>query len=279
MKNSNRMWTMRSDGNLDFSTKQTLTKLRSKPDTMWNHPLILVVVIAFCALVDFSNFKQLFDSFLFDRPIARITGIVAFLIAYDVLPIWIGIDLKKKYQGYKVNQRIINIMMGVFVLAFLANLGLRLVTKDMVLPVASDIFSGTINGEVRGGDTGGNSSLATMYAIFGTIIPLITSLASGAISYVMANPLYKERMALEKQHNLITSRIQELIATLEEYESNKDYFDRLSSDDNEKYEANKAMIEAHKQYLIDHTHERIEESQGNPTSTNILSKPPLKEIA
>ena len=272
MKNSNRMWTMRSDGNLDFSTKQTLTKLRSKPDTMWNHSLVLVVVIAFCALVDFSNFKQLFDSFLFARPIERLTGIVAFLIAYDALPIWIGIDLKKKYQGYKVNQKIINIMMGTFVLAFLVNLGLRLVTKDMVLPVTSDIFSGTISGKVSGRDASGNSSLATMYATFGTIIPLFTSLASGTISYIMANPLYKERMALEKQHNLITARIQELMATLEEYESNKDYFDRLSTDDNEKYEANRAMIEAHKQYLIDHTHERIEESQGNPTSTNILSK-------
>lgn len=278
MKNNNRLWKIGKDGQLIFDTCDEVTKRRSKPEIFWNHPIFLVIIISSCLLVDFFNFKQLFDSFLFDGPYARATGIIAFLIAYDAIPIWLGINLKKMDLGYRVNKIMIKIMIAVFILAFFANISMRIVTRDLVLPLTSDIFSGTINGDVNSINQGQtNEKLVIMYAIFGSIIPLITSLASGTISYAISNPLHNEKIALEKQNNLLNKKIEELNTVLEEYNNNEDYIKRLKFDDTKRYIANRDMISAHKGYLINYVHERIEEDQGNPTSTSILSKPSTKE--
>ena len=270
MRTNESLWVMRRDGNLGFTTRSKVTQLRSRPDTMWNHPVMLILVITACTIVDLLNFKQVFDAFIFDSLMGRIVGILAFLIAFDFIPIWVGLNLKKKTQGYKVNTVVIKIMMGAFVLAFVVNFALRIATREMVLPEGS-IFSGAIDGEVVVEESEGNQMLVYVYAVLTSIVPLITSLASGGISFLMSNPLYKEMMDLEKQRNLLLSDIESVNATLAEYDADQEYFKRMLKYDAEKYAAAQEMIIRHQQYLKDYVREQLAEHLADPTSTTVLT--------
>ena len=279
MRKTNRLWTIRPDGHLKLTANKEINKLRSKPDTLWNHPIFLVIVVGLCMLVDFFNFKHLFDSFLLTASLARASGIIAFLIAYDAIPLWLGIALKKKSQGYKVDQLMIYIMIAVFVLAFAINVGLRIATKDIILPESSKVYSDQLYGTVTSTATNQtDSSLVLMYAIFVSVIPVITSLASGTISYLMANPLKKEKLRCEEELDQIKESMSMLRTVLAEYENNSGYLERLWADDDAKYASAKGTIEAHKAQLIHYTRQKLEEHLGDPTSTNILSKPMFKEV-
>lgn len=271
MRKNENLWVIRRDGNLGFTTRSKITRLRSRPDTMWNHPLMLIVIIATCGLVDLLNFKQVFDAFIFDSLIARIVGILAFLIAFDFIPIWAGLNLKKKNQGYKVNTAVIKIMTCAFILAFVVNFALRIATREMVLPEGG-VFSGEINGDVTTPALqGGNHMLVYVYAVLTSIVPLITSLASGGISFLMSNPLHKEMMDIEKRKNLLLSDIESVNATLEEYDADKAFFERMLKDDAEKYAAARIMVTRHQQYLKDYVRERLAEHLADPTSTTVLT--------
>lgn len=266
------LYIMRSDGNIEFKTKSRINAMEAKPDTVWNHTFILCLIVLICMAVDFFNFKQVFDSFLLDRPLARAAGILAFLIAFDVLPIWIGLNLKKKSQGYKINAPVLIMMIGVFVLGFAANLALRAVTKTMVIPPDS-IFSGGINGEVQApSDTGANPELALVYAAVAIIIPLITSIASGTVSYLISDPLKKHMLKLEKEHDVLTGALQYLSATEEEYKKIEDTREHILKREEEKYEEAKMMVIMHSQYLKDYVREQLAIHLADPVSTNVLSK-------
>lgn len=271
MRNNENLWVIRKDGNLGFTTRSKITRLQARPDTMWNHPVMLVIVIAACALVDLLNFKQVFDAFIFDSLIARIVGILAFLIAFDFIPIWAGLNLKKKTQGYKVNTTVIKIMMGAFALAFVVNFALRIATREMVLP-EGEVFSGVINGDVAMPEPQqGNRMLVYVYAVLTSIVPLITSLASGGISFLMSNPLQRERLELEKRKNLLLSDIESVNATLAEYDADGEYYERMLAEDAEKYTAAQQMVERHRQHLKDYVREQLAEHLADPTSTTVLT--------
>jgi len=263
------LWNRDKQGNLSFETKNRIAVVRAKPDTLWNHPFLLAVVIILCATVDFVCFQQLFDSFLLDSPLIRWTAILGMLFAFDFVPVYLGLNYRKRVQEYNISGKILLIMVAVFTLAFAANSYLRMAFKDLVMPdlteSASSVF-GSVNTETT------VSSRAAPYAIFASIVPLLTSIGSFTISFFMANPLKAEKLTLEKERNELADRIGQIDALLQEYEADPNIYERLLDDDDKKYETIKQLIYDKRETYRDYVRERIKEYLGNPVDTNILAK-------
>jgi len=269
------LWERDSQGNLKFGAKKRVAKARTRPDTLWNHPVFLVVVILLCATVDFMCFKQLFDSFLLDAPAIRWTTIFGMLFAFDFVPIYLGLNYRKRRQGYNVSAGMLAAMAAIFVLAFAVNVYLRIAFRDLVLPDLSQTSS-SVFGSVSTGSAG--SARALPYAIFASVVPLLTSVGSFAISYFMANPLRQEKLALDAERDELSDRIGQLDAVLQEYDADPDFQGRLKADDEEKYTAMRQLIREKRETYRDYVRERIKEHLGDPVANNILAKP-LKEAS
>ena len=275
LRNKEPLWGRDGQGNLEFKTKKRVARLRTKPDTLWNHPVLLVVIIFLCAAVDFVCFQQLFDSFLMDARLIRWTAIIGMLLAFDFVPVYLGLNLRKRLQGYNVNKAMLVAMLAVTLLAFGVNVYLRIQFRDLVLPdltaSSSSIFGSLSTGTAV-------SSRALPYAIFASAIPLFTSLCSFTISYFMANPLRAEKLALDNEHNELADRIGQIEAILREYDANPDFHGRLTGDDNDRFGAMKQMIKEKRETYRDYVRERIKEHLGEAAANNELSKP-LKVVA
>ena len=275
INNNKPLWDRDDQGNLHFNVKHRVANLRTKPDTLWNHPLALIVIITLCAFVDFMCFKQLFDSFLLDSPLIRWTGILGMIFAFDFVPVYLGLNVRKRLQKYNVSITILIVMGLIFTLAFAANIYLRISFKDLVMPDLTT-SSTSIFGSVSTEST--VSSRALPYAIFAGILPLLTSIGSFTISFLMANPLKAEKLALDTEHNELADSIGQIDALLQEYEADPDFYGRLMGDDENKYGVMKQMIREKRDTYRDYVRERIKEFLGNPTASNVLSNP-LKEVA
>lgn len=269
------LWERDSQGNLKFGAKKRVARERARPDTLWNHPAFLVVVILLCATVDFMCFKQLFDSFLMDAPAIRWTTIFGMLFAFDFVPIYLGLNYRKRRQGYNVSAGMLTVMALIFVLAFAVNVYLRIAFRDLVLPDLTQT-STSVFGSVSTGTAG--SSRALPYAIFASIVPLLTSIGSFAISFFMANPLRQEKLALDRERDELSDRIGQMDAVLQEYDADPEFEKRLTADDEEKYGAMQHTILEARETYRDYVRERIKEHLGDPVANNILAKP-LKEVS
>lgn len=273
-KNNETLWSRDNQGNLQFGTKRRIAKERTKPDTLWNHPFLLVVIIVLCAAVDSICFKQLFDSFLLDAPLIRWTAILGMLFAFDFVPVYLGLNLKKRLQSYNVSIAVLITMVAILAIAFAVNVYLRIEFKDLVMPDLTE-SSTSIFGSVSAESN--VSSRAFPYAVFASIVPLLTSIGSFTISFFMANPLKAEKLAFDSEHNELADHIGQIDALLQEYEADPDFYGRLTQDDDAKFEAMRQMIREKRETYRDYVRERIKEHLGNPIANNILAKP-LKEV-
>lgn len=256
-------WRLDNQGNIKFITRDWISSKRDKPDTFWNHPILLGVIIIVCALVDFACFMQIFGKLLPDTELVRWVSILGMLFAFDFVPVYLGLNLRKRLQGYNVKELMLIAMVGVFALAFLTNVYLRISLRDLILP---NLVDETIT-----------SPYAVTFAVFASILPLLTSIGSFTISYSMANPLNTEKLALETERNHLMDSIGQIDALLKEYDADGDFYDRLISDDNKQYETMKQMIREKREEYRDYVREMIKEQLGEELSTNTLSKP-LKEV-
>jgi len=273
-KKSVSIWAMGERGQIIFNARNKTRKERHQPDSVWNHSIFLVLMIGACAIIDYYCFKSLFDSFLLDKPVVRSLSIGAMLFAFDFIPIYLGMNLRKRMQGYNVAIPIIISMASCFIIAFGANVLLRIVFKDLAMPdlsEASTSMFGSVNTETA------TSSRAMPYAVFSSILPLLTSIGSFLISYTMSNPLKQEMKQLEKEHSILSDNIGQLEAILAEYEADPDFFNRITRDDEEKYEIMRWMIFEKREKYRDDVRQRIKEYLRDATANSELSIP-LKEV-
>ncbi|MGN0362500.1 MAG: hypothetical protein ACI4ET_06635 [Bilifractor sp.] len=273
----NTLWIKKKDGNLYFPGRHQMTSAKKKPESGWYHPITLTVIIFVCCAVDLFNFKGLFDSFMFDNLFARIIGITAFLIAYDIIPVYLGSELKKKTQGFNVNTPMLIIMLAIFIMAFVINCMLRYATRNLVLPDMTQMF-GSVSTQNAETQVSFFNDLPLVNCVFSSIVPLITSLASGTISFAMADPLKGELLRLEEERNVMNDRISELTSIITEYQSYKNYKEYLETLDEKEYQTAREQIEAQRKLLQDHVRTRLAEASANPASSNLLLDPNKADI-
>ena len=260
---------MDKQGQLHFGVRKRLLQDEARPYSKWEHPFTAVIVMILCAVLDFIMFRQLFSSFLYDAVAVQWLSIIGMLIGFDLAPIYLGIAVKKCNQGFKPDQLLVTAFLTAFVLALTGNILLRIVMKDMVLPDLST-YTTSLIGDVAVTETVNERALP--YAVFASCLPIVTSMVSFGISYVTANPLKKISEKLNTEQNILEDAIQQISATLKEYEEDGDYLEKLLDDDREQFRETCSFVQERMAYYCDYVRERIKEFLGNPASTNILSK-------
>lgn len=269
MKNNGQFYKMDRQGNLVFSRRGELAKEYGKGDSGWESQRVAIGVMAACGILDFVMFYQLFSSFLYDSQAVLMLAILGMLIGFDLGSIYIGIVLKKRRQGIDAGLVVAAAMGVAFLVAFIANIALRIGVKDLVLPDLSSLTTSAF-GEVSQADTG--SDLALLYALFASALPVVTSLVSFGISFQTANPLKQRMQKLRMEQVKLEDDIVKIEALLMEYDADSDYFARLLLEDEEKYRDTLEFIKEKMLHYCDYVRERLKEHLGDPVANNVLSQ-------
>ena len=264
---NNNAWTMGKDGQIVFNTLDTVAKKRFSPDTKWEHPVAALLIMVVCGTLDFVMFRQLFASFLYDRVWVQWLSIIGMLIGFDLAPIYLGMEAKKKNQGLNASRILITVFAVAFITAFIFNLGLRIAFKDQVLPDLEAMTS-SIFGDVSMGTPANERALP--YALFAAFLPVVTSLVSFGISFATFNPLKQRLKGLREAQYRLERDMDSIRAALVEYCEDKDFIKRIMADDDRNYRIARRMAKEKAFSYLDYVRERITEHIGTPTAANAL---------
>ncbi|MBR0153474.1 MAG: hypothetical protein IJM26_06785 [Lachnospiraceae bacterium] len=261
-----RFWALNRQGSLVFTTRDDLVRLGYRPDTVFDWPAASFIVMIVCGLVDIAMFLQLFGAVLYDSAFFRIAATLVLFVGFDFGPVYLGLQVRRAHDGYRVNRAMECLFLAAFLLAFLTSAYLRYYARDIILP--ADSFSGS--SEVN--------PLAVPWTVFGSAAPLITSLVSFAISYFTYHPLENEKKRLECAIARVKEELLQVRSILCEYEQEENYEEHLLLQEQGRYE--QAVLSARDRgvYLCDLVRERLKEHLGEPSSTNELSKSACEKI-
>ena len=275
-RKGNLLWTIDQQGQLHFPMRSKIAGGTAGADTAWEHPVALFIVLLLCAALDFIMFKQLFAAILYDSVWIQRFSILGLLICFDLAPIYLGLFLKKRKQGYRVENWILFGLAAAFFAAFIGNVFLRISMRDVVLPDLTQT-STSVMGEVQA-DTAAGSDRAMAYALFAAFLPFGTSLVSFGISYLTANPLGKHLRRLRREEVEAQEALDQIDATIAEYDASADHLILLQQEEDERYRATMAAIGEQTLHYCDYVRERIKEHLGDPAALNELSKPRREEL-
>ena len=265
--NSKKLCTRDEDGNLRFEKRRQLHKAKHRPDSVWNSTWFLMVIILACIAADYASFSSLFASFLYDNAFLRNICIVALILIFEVSPVYLGYNMKRRSCGYTVSKISIIVPLVAFVLGAVANVALRLATHSLVFPDLTNTTTSVIGG---GAMESGSSQNSIVYAWFFGLLPIITSLVAFAATYTISNPLKREFEKLKRENIEITDQIDQLEAILAEYSSDDNYLERILADDEAKYNAALSMLRSQRDEHFDYVRQRISEHLGSPSATGYL---------
>ena len=270
-KTEKNLYSISSQGHLIFDGRESRLNAADKSLTIWEYPISSLIILFLCAVLDGVMFYTLFSAFLYDTAILVMLSTIALLIGFDVAPAVAGVLLKKRSQGINASILMIVLLAVAFLVAFAGNTVLRITYKDLVLPDLSSV-STSVFGAIENSTTAaaeGNNSL--IYALFASMMPLITSLVSFAVSFQSSNPLKTYVRDLKLKINDIENEIEEIDAALIEYDADLEFFERISAEDEEKYQNMLKVIDEKAVFYCNYVRQRIKERLGDPVSTNILS--------
>lgn len=243
-----------------------------RADTPLDKSFVPYLVMALCAIVDASVFISLFKMISYDSPFMVGISVTGCLFAFDVVPLYLGIQLRRIKQGLSKDKFIMWMALVVCILACAMNVVLRLMTMEQLSPDLSSAttnYFGTVSQETQ---ATGIDATAIALTIFGIVLPVLTSVGSFFISYLTYNPL-KVRKRLEEE--LITEKkdeIRRLDAILAEYDADTDFAEHLVQDDEGKFQEMKKMQRALVLSYCDYVRQRLKEHLANPTAINALSE-------
>ena len=263
------LWNIDAQGNLNFSSRAGKIEKAIDARSGWEKPAVALIVMFVCGVLDFVVFKQLFGAILYDNVIIQWLSVIGCLVAFDLGPIYLGSELKKEYQGLRSSRLVQILIIAVFAMVFIGNLWLRIKVKDILVP-SSTLVSGSIFQST--GDAAGDNGIALGYAVFSGLLPLATSIVSGAVSFLTANPLLTRIKKVRAEMVEMESDLASLNAILEEYKSDSGLKERLCDEDERLLQRKAAYVIELGLWYADYTRERIKEHGGDPASTNELSK-------
>lgn len=272
MSRSNSLLTKDRNGEFLYHELNTHIDKKYRPDTPFDHSFIPYLIMLFCGIVDASVFISLFKMISYDSPFMLGVQVAGFLFAFDVVPIYLGIQLRRLKQGISKDKFILWLALAVCVLACVMNVALRLTTIEQMSPdlsSASTSYFGTVSEEATDKSV---DPTAIALTIFGIGLPMLTSIGSFFISYLTYNPLKVRKRFSEEMLGEKIDEIRRLDAILSEYEADSEFADHLREDDQGKYEEMRKMQRAVVINYCEYVRQRLKEHLANPTSINALSE-------
>ena len=272
MNKSNGLLTKDRNGEFVYHKLNFYTGKKYKADTPLDNSVVPYMIMLFCAVVDGSVFISLFKMISYDSLFMLGIEVAGFLFAFDVVPLYIGIQLRRLKQGISKDWFILWMSFVVCVLACVMNAALRLTTIELMSPdlsSASTSYFGTVTTEAV---DSGIDPTAIALTIFGIGLPMLTSIGSFFISYLTYNPLKIRKRVMEEMLAEINDDIRRLDAVLSEYDTDPEFAEHLRKDDEGKYLAMKKMYHALVVNYCEYVRQRLKEFLANPTANNALSE-------
>lgn len=240
-----------------------------RSDTPLDKSFVPYLIMIFCATVDATVFINLFKLISYDSPVMLGVEVIGFLFAFDVVPIYLGIQLRRLKQGISKDKFILWIAIGICVLACILNIFLRITTIDLISDTASASTSyfGTVAEQ-----TASTDPAAIALTVFTIFIPMLTSGCSFVVSYLTYNPLKIKKRAAEEMLAEKNDEIRRINAYIDEYETDIDFAEHLKEDDERKYlemqKYQKALVLSYAGYV----RQRLKEYIADPAANNSISE-------
>lgn len=224
-----------ANGEFIYNGLNAHTSKKYKADTPLDKSFVPYLIMLFCTVVDATVFINLFKLISYDSPVMLGVEVAGFLFAFDAVPLYLGIQLRRLKQGISKDRFIVWIAIGVCVLACILNVFLRISTIDLMSPdsaSASTSYFGTVAEQTASTET---DPAAIALTVFGICLPVLTSCGSFFISYLTYNPLKVKKRAAEEMLAEKTDEIRRIDAYISEYEADIDFAEHLKEDDEGKY--------------------------------------------
>lgn len=275
MRKANGLISIDRNGEFMYHGLNSHTSKKYKADTPMDKSFVPYLIMVLCGTIDAACFINLFKLISYDSPFLLAIQVAGFLFAFDVVPLYLGIQFRRIKQGISKDKFIMWMALVVCAMACVLNIVLRLMTMDQMAPdlSASTVsFIGSTPQGVQESEATGVDATALGLALVGIVIPFVTSLGSFFISYLTYNPLMVRK---RNQEELIAEKkdeIRRLDAILFEYDADTEFAEHLIQDDTGKYEEMKKMQRALVLSYADYVRQRLKEHLANPTAINALSE-------
>ena len=281
MSKTNSLISIDRNGEIVYHGLNSHTSKKYKADTPMDKSFVPYLIMVLCGTIDAACFINLFKLISYDSPFLLAIQVAGFLFAFDVVPLYLGIQFRRIKQGISKDKFIMWMALVVCAMACVLNIVLRLMTMDQMAPdlSASTVsFIGSTPQGVQESEATGVDATALGLTLVGIVIPFVTSLGSFFISYLTYNPLMVRK---RNQEELIAEKkdeIRRLDAILFEYDADTEFAEHLIQDDTGKYEEMKKMQRALVLSYADYVRQRLKEHLANPTAINALSEATCEAI-
>ena len=275
MSRNNSLLSLDGNGELIYHGLNRHINQKYKPDSPLEKSFIPYAIMILCAIVDGSVFMSLFTLISFDSPLLMAAQVAGCLFGYDIVPLYLGIQIRRIKQGLSKDRFLVWLAIAVFIIVFAMNVILRIMTIDLLSPDLSTAINyfGTT---VQEADTGFASD-AIALTIFSIFLPLITSMGSFIVSYLTYNPLQIRQKRLEVMITEKLDEIRRLDAILTEYDMDTDFAENLLANDQDYFIEMKKMqmavvvsyCELVRQRLKEYL---VKEHLADPSAINALSE-------
>lgn len=272
MSRNDNLLSINRKGEIVYHGLNAYTSKKYKADTPLDKSFVPYMIMAFCAVVDASVFISLFKMLSYDSPFMLGIEVAGFLFAFDVVPLYLGIQLRRIKQGLSKDRFIMWFALAVCITAFLMNVVLRIITIDKMSPDLSSNITNYFGTVIQDTLDAGVGSTAIALTIFGTGLPMLTSVGSFFISYLTYNPLKIRQRNQEEMLSEKRDEIRRLGAILIEYDVDEEFAEKLVSDDQGNFNEMKKMHRAKVLGYCDYVRQRLKEHLANPTALNALSE-------
>lgn len=253
-------------------------KSQHRAETLFESRKAPYVWACVLALVDLAVFFSLFAHIGYDSPALIMAQISVFLICFDVLPIYLGLLVKKQRQGMEVETRNIMMVVALIILGFVVNIILRVMTIELLSggsSAASVALEALLVNETE--NTIPSSDIG--YTLFSIVSPMICAVLGFIVSYNNSNPLRWQAWTQEDQIRYKQDEVRRIEAIVKEYEINKDYGQNLLKDDEDQFIASIYEIISRTTEHCIYVRQKLKEHLLDPASSSALSVDPYQKIS
>ena len=272
MNRRNDVLTKNRNGEFVYEGLNEHVKKQYKADTPLDNPVVPYIIMLFCATVDAACFISLFKMISYDSMFMLGIQVAGFLFAFDVVPIYLGIQHRRIKQNLANDRIVLYLALGVCATAFIINIILNVMTIELMNPDLSSAatnYFGTATEQVASESIDPSAIALTIFRIG---CPVLTSVGSYFISYSTYDPIKTRKRIIDETIVEKKDEIRRMEALIDEYKADPDFAENLRNDDERKYEEMKNM---HRALVINYciyVRQRLKEHLANPTSTNALSE-------
>lgn len=252
-------------------TRLQLLKTRQKPSDWWEKSWIIFLMMILLSAADYVNLYVIFSDVLAQNPafLMIFTGVMCLMLNF--LPVIYARLLRWQHdQMADVHPVFLILIPAVFIVLVGIIWWIRFSTRN--LEFYTENLMQSIGGTGTVSQQADSSPAAVPMVFILTFLPVCTAAINFFLAWIGADPLVQKIHKLEIHRLHLFENIVELEACLTEY-ANGEVYNRLSEEDQAKYEAALNTIQSERYYLSDYFRARLAEHLGNPASTLALSIP------